>query len=95
MDKSEFQEARVRIDARVEAMGEGRSAEMLRVFDLLSASFANEDARPTILVHGMGNDVLVLAVNTPPLEALEIMSMAYMRMHDNVIGNTPDKGELH
>ena len=95
MDKSEFQEVSVRIDARLEAMGEGRAAEMTRVFDLLSASFANEDDRPSILIHGMGNNVIVLAVNTGAIEALELMSMAYVQMHDSVIGNTPDKGELH
>jgi len=95
MDKSEFQEVSTRIDKRLDAMGEGRAGEMTRVFELISASFANEEDRPTILIHGVGNNVIVLAINTPPLEALELMSMAYMQMHDNVLGEVPDKGELH
>jgi len=95
MDKSEFQEISTRIDARLEAMGENRAGEMTRVFELISASFAHEEGRPSILIHGLGDNVVVLAINSPPLEALELMSMAYMQMHDNVIGETPDKGALH
>lgn len=95
MDKSEFQEVSARIDARLEAMGTDRAAEMTRVFDLLSASFANEEDRPSILIHGMGNNVVVLAVNSPPMDVLEIMAMAYTQMHDIVLGEVPDKGELH
>lgn len=95
MDKSEFQEVCTRIDARLEAMSTDRAAEMTRVFDLLSASFANEEDRPSILIHGMGNKVFVLAVNSPPMDVLEIMAMAYTQMHDIVLGEVPDKGELH
>ena len=95
MDKSEFQEVSTRIDERLAVMGEGRAAEMTRVFELLSASFANEEDRPSILIHGVGKNVIVLAVNTDALDALELMASAYANMHDTVIGDTPDKGELH
>ena len=95
MGKNEFQELCARLDARLAAMSEDRAKEMTRVFELLSASFANEECRPSILIHGIGHNVIVLAVNAAPLEALELMSMAYMQMHDNVIGEVPSKGELH
>ena len=95
MDKREFQAISAVIDGRLAVMGERRAGEMTRVFELLSASFANEEDRPSILIHGVGKNVIVLAVNTEAIDALELMASAYANMHDTVIGDTPDKGELH
>lgn len=96
MAKSEFQEITDRIDARLEAMGQSRAAEMLQVFELLSASFAKEENRPSVFLHGVGERMVVLAINTgDELGALEMLLNAHMQMHEIVVGDVPPKEQLH
>ena len=95
MDKDEFQTISARIDARLAAMGTEGATHMVRMFEMISASFANEDERPTVLIHGVGNNLIVLSVNVDELEMVGMLATAYAKMHDTFIGDMPEQGELH
>jgi hypothetical protein len=95
MDKKEFLELSARIDARVEAMGPEGALHMVRMFEMLSASFAREDKRPSLLLHGVGKNLLILSVNVEALDILDTLACAYTAMHDKIIGKKPAPGELH
>ena len=95
MDKNEFQDVSARIDARLAAMGTEGATHMVRMFEMISASFANEDERPTVLIHGVGNNLIVLSVNVDELEMVGMLATAYAKMHDTFIGDMPEQGELH
>jgi hypothetical protein len=95
MDKSEFQTISARIDERLAAMGTEGAAHMVRMFEMLSASFAEEDARPSVFVHGIGDNLMVLSVNVDALEMVGMLATAYAQMHDTFIGDKPEPGEIH
>ena len=95
MDKSELQELSARIDGRLKEMNIEGATSMLRVFDLISASFAKEADRPSVLVHGNGNNLMVLSINTHELDMVGMLATAYAQMHDTFIGDKPEPGEIH
>ena len=95
MDKNEFQDVSARIDARLAAMGTEGATHMVRMFEMISASFANEDERPTVLIHGVKNNLIVLSVNVDELDMVGMLATAYAKMHDTFIGDMPEQGELH
>jgi hypothetical protein len=95
MDKDEFQTISTVIDGRLAAMGTDGATHMLRVFELISASFANEEDRPSVLVHGHGNNLAVLSINVAELEMVDMLATAYAKMHDVFIGDIPPRGEMN
>ena len=95
MDKKEFQDVSARIDARLAAMGTEGATHMVRMFEMISASFANEDERPTVLIHGVGNNLIVLSVNVDVMEMVNMLATAYAKMHDTFIGDKPEPGDIH
>lgn len=95
MDKKEFQDVSARIDARLAAMGTEGATHMVRMFEMISASFAGEDERPTVLVHGVKNNLIVLSVNVDELDMVGMLATAYAKMHDTFVGDMPEQGELH
>lgn len=95
MDKKEFQDVSARIDARLAAMGTEGATHMVRIFELLSASFAEEDARPSVFVHGIGSNLMVLSINVDALEMVGMLATAYAQMHDTFIGDKPEPGDIH
>jgi hypothetical protein len=76
-------------------MGTEGATHMVRMFEMISASFANEEQRPTVLIHGVGNNLIVLSVNVDELEMVGMLATAYAKMHDTFIGDMPEQGELH
>jgi hypothetical protein len=95
MDKDEFQTISAVIDGRLEAMGVEGATHMVRIFELISASFAGEDRRPTVLVHGVKHNLIVLSVNVDELDMVEMLATAYAKMHDTFIGDKPAPGDIH
>jgi hypothetical protein len=95
MDKRKFSEIIALIDARIETMGMERAGHMVCMFELLSASFAKEDARPSVLVHGMNDRLTVLSINVDELDTVGMLATAYSKMHDTFIGDKPEPGEIH
>jgi hypothetical protein len=96
MDKNEFQQVVNLIDCRLDLMGAEEAAKMVRVFELLSASFAKEPNRPSVLVHGAGeNNLVVVSINSDPVAMVSMLAAAYTQMHDTFLGEAPDKGMLN
>lgn len=95
MDKDEFQTISAVIDGRLAAMGVEGATHMVRMFEVISASFAGEGDRPTVLVHGNGAHLMVLSVNVDELEMVDMLATAYTKMHDTFIGNIPPRGEMN
>jgi hypothetical protein len=95
MDKDEFQTISAVIDGRLKAMGVEGATHMVRMFEMLSASFAEENARPSVFVHGIGNNLMVLSVNVEELDMVEMLATAYAQMHDTFVGDKPAQGDLH
>jgi hypothetical protein len=95
MGKEEFRALSAVIDGRLEAIGIEGATHMVRMFEMLSASFANEDERPTVLIHGVGKKMVVLSVNVEMVDMLEMLSTAYTSMYGTFIGDKPEQGELH
>jgi len=83
------------IDGRLKAMGTEGATHMVRMFEMISASFAGEDRRPTVLVHGVKHNLMVLSVNVEELDMVEMLATAYAQMHDTFIGDKPEQGDLH
>jgi len=65
------------------------------MFEMISASFANENNRPSILIHGVGKQMVVLSVNVDMLEAVELLANAYSNLHDTFIDGRPEQGDMH
>jgi hypothetical protein len=96
MDKNEFQQVVNLIDCRLDLMGAEDAAKMVRVFELLSASFAEEPERPSVLVHGTGgSNLVVVSVNSDPVAMVNMLGAAYAQMYDTFLGEAPDKGMLN
>lgn len=95
MDKKEFQEVSARIDARIAAMGTEGATHMMRMLEMISASFVGEDERPTVLVHGVKNNLIVLSVNVNEFEMVDMLATAYTKMHDSFIGDIPDREKMN
>jgi hypothetical protein len=95
MDKSKLQKVLALIDDRLEAIGPERAEHMVRIFELLSASFAQEENRPSVFLHGTGDNILLLPVNVDTLELLDILAATYSKVYAAVIGDKPSKGALH
>ena len=95
MDKKEFSEISAVIDGRLEAMGIEGATHMVRIFELISASFANEEDRPSVVIHGQGKSLAVLSINVDELEMVDMLATAYARMHDTFIGDIPPRGEMN
>jgi hypothetical protein len=95
MDKDEFSSISAVIDGRLAAMGVEGATHMVRMFEMISASFAGEGDRPTILIHGVKNNLVVLSVNVDEFEIVDMLSVAYAKMHDTFIGNKPEQGDMH
>ena len=95
MDKDEFQKISTVIDGRLAAMGVEGATHMVRVFEMISASFANEENRPSVVIHGSGKNLVVLSINVDELEMVDILATAYAKMHDVFIGNKPAPGDIH
>jgi hypothetical protein len=95
MDKEEFRALSAVIDGRLEAIGIEGATHMVRMFEMLSASFANEDERPSVMIHGAGKKMVVLSVNVEMVDMLEMLATAYTSMHEMFIGDKPEQGELH
>lgn len=95
MAKSEVPAISAVIDGRLREMGVEGATSMLRVFELISASFANEEGRPSVLVHGNGSNLAVLSINVDELEMVDMLATAYAKMHDTFIGDKPAQGDMH
>jgi hypothetical protein len=95
MDKSEFQTISDVIDGRLSAMGVEGATHMVRMFEIISASFAGEASRPTVLVHGIGDRIVVLSVNAKEFEIVDMLATAYTQMYDAFIGKIPEPGDMH
>jgi hypothetical protein len=95
MDKSEFQNISAVIDGRLAAIGIEGAMHMLRVFEMISASFAREEDRPSVLIHGSGKKLVVLSINVDELETVNILATAYAKMHDTFIGDIPPKEKMN
>ena len=95
MDKSEVPAISAVIDGRLREMGIESATHMLHVFELISASFAYEKDRPSVLVHGNGKNLVVLSINVDEFEMVNILATAYAKMHDTFIGNKPEQGDMH
>jgi hypothetical protein len=76
-------------------MGVEGATHMVRMFEMISASFAGEDRRPTVLVHGVKHNLIVLSVNVEELEMVDMLATAYAKMHDTFIGDKPEQGDMH
>jgi hypothetical protein len=95
MDKDEFQAISSVIDGRLDAMGTEGATHMVRMFEMISASFAKETDRPSILIHGVGTQMIVLSVNVDMLETVEMLANAYSNLHDTFIDGRPEQGDMH
>lgn len=95
MGKDEFQTISAVIAGRLEAMGAEGATNMMRVFEMLSASFAQDQDRPSVVVHGNGRHMMVLSINTDEIEMIDMLSTAFTKMHDTFIGDIPPKGEMN
>jgi hypothetical protein len=83
------------IDSRLENIGITGTAQMLRMFELISASYVGEDGRPTVLVHGVGNNVVILSINADEFQTVNLLAAAYTKAHDTFIGDKPEPGDMH
>ena len=95
MDTSEIKAISAVIDSRLENIGIAGTTQMLRMFELISASYVGEDGRPTVLVHGVGSNVVVLSINANEFQTVNLLAAAYTKTHDTFIGDKPEQGDMH
>lgn len=95
MDNRDIEEISAVIDGRLAAMGVEGATHMVRIFELISASFANEEDRPSVVIHGHGKSLAVLSINVDELEMVDMLATAYAKMHDTFIGDIPPRGEMN
>ena len=91
MNKIEFDKISELIEARREKMGPINEAGMVRVFEVLSRSFAGEDGEGTVMITASGETLGLTVVNLDEAETLDMLGLVFTSMHASMMQGAPER----
>ena len=91
MDKKEFDKIAELIEVRREMMGVENADSMVRVFEIISRCFADEDGEGALLITSSNESLGLMALNVDPARTLDMLGLVFTSMHASMMHGAPER----
>ncbi len=91
MNKKEFKEIAELIESRREKMGSENADSMVRVFEIISRSFADENGEGALLITASNEALGLMVLNVDPARTLDILGLVFTSMHASMMHGAPER----